>query len=332
MTAPGLRALVIGAGYMGRRHLDAYASHPSATPVGAVARTQATADRVAADYGVPAFTDVAAALDATAPHIVSVCSPTEHHAAHAEAALVAGAHVLVEKPMTHELDAGRRLLALARVRGRVVMPAHTTLFEPPTLAIVRLVRGGGLGRRLDTIRFERRGRDVSPGEVEKGRDAGGSGGPSGEAEDRGWLYDHLVHVAYVLNRLAGSTPQEVAVASRVARRFGEALRARVTYRNRTEATVDLTSDPADPFRKHLAVEGPGGAAEWTMEAGRTTLRLRPLGEDWRPLAVSGPDAFRAVVHHFVDCIRDDREPLENGDDGLRAMALAAALAGGWPAS
>jgi len=332
MRAPApapLRALVIGAGYMGRRHLDAYRICPDTITVGAVARTAATRERIAAAYDTPVFDAVERALAETRPSVVSVCTPTALHAAHATAALEAGAHVLVEKPLTVGLEEGRRLVALARARDRLVVPAHTTLFEPPTWALVRLVQGRALGA-LRTIRWERRGLDVSPGEVEKGRGPGADGARDGEGEDRGWLYDHLVHVTYVLNRLAGAVPQDVAVAVRAARRFGETLRARVTYRNGVVADLDLTSDPRDPFSKQLTLEGDLATAEWQMTAGSSQVRLRPRGAAWQPLPFAGGSAFDATVLHFVEAVRAGRRPLESGEDGLRAMALAAALAGGWP--
>ena len=324
---PLLRALVVGAGYMGRRHLDAYARHPGATVVGAVSRSEASAALVAGDYGLPTFTDVDEALARTSPDVVSVCSPTDRHLAHGRAALAAGAHVLVEKPLAPTLDEARALVRAATDAGRTLMPAHTTLFEPATYALVRLATEGALGP-LRRISFVRRGLDLSPGELEKARGPGGA--LAADEEDRGWLYDHLVHVTYLLNRLAAATPVEVEVAERRAARFRETLRARVTFRNGVTAALTITSEPEDAFAKQLDVEGRRGAARWRMALGRSAAEARAGAGDWQPLRVAPGSAFDGVVHHFVDAVLAGRAPMEQGRDGLRAMALAAALAGGFP--
>ena len=321
-AAPVLRALVVGPGYMGRRHLDAYRSHPRAAVAGVVARRVEAAARVAAEYGVPAWTDLAEALEKARPDAVSVCTPTDQHAAQAAVALAAGAHVLVEKPLTADLPAGKALVAQARAAGRTLMPAHTTLFEPAIHALVRLVARGALGP-VASLRFVRRGQDVSPGEIEKGR----APGQIPAQEDRVWLYDHLVHVTYLVNRLAGANPREVAVSERVALRFGERLRARITFRNGVRAELDISSEPDDPFSKRLVVVGREQEAEWAMEEGRSRLRWRAPDDPWTEGRIGAGSAFEAVVHHFVDAVRAGRAPLESGADGLRAMALATALAG-----
>lgn len=329
-TSEAFRALVIGAGYMGRHHLDAYAELPHGAVVGAVSRSEATAESVAAEYDVPTFTDVDAALTATRPSLVSVCSPTQWHAAHARAALGAGAHVLVEKPLTATIDEGRALVATASAAGRVLMVAHTTLFEPPLLALIRQVQARVLGPVV-SIRFERTGRDVSPGEEEKGR-APSTGTAVGRDDEEGteWLYDHLVHVASALNRLAASVPARVSVAERCASRWNERLHARIQYGSGAQAEILLSSEADAPFAKRLTVTARDGELEWRMRQGTAELRRRRTGGRWEAVQVPTGSGFRGVVRHFVSSVVGGRTPMERGEDGLRAMALAAALAGALP--
>ncbi len=322
---------------MGRRHLDAYLKAAGARPVAAVCRTPETLARLEEDYGARGLmvtTDLAGALARARPHLVSVCSPTPLHATHARAALAAGAHVLVEKPLTATLAEGRALLRAARTAERTLMSAHTTLFEPACALLGRLVLRGALGT-IERLRFARRGADLSPGEIDRGR----LGGQSLEEEPPlrddprfGWLYDHLIHVTCLINHLTGSVPAEVAVAERAQSPTRQTLRAAVVYGSGARAEIVLSSLPSDSFAKELHVSGSAGEAEWILAGGRARLRVRLQGSGtWRELPLPATSAFDAVVFHFVEAVRAERPPLVSGADGLRAMALAASLAGGFPA-
>jgi predicted dehydrogenase len=325
-----MRAVVVGAGYMGCRHLDAYLAAPGVVPVAAVCRTATTALRLEERYGprgVFVTQNLGVALDRFRPALVSVCSPTEWHRRHASEALTGGAHVLVEKPLATTLDEGRAILKAAEEARRTLMVAHTTLFEPASVALWQLVRCGALGS-VQRIRFERRGLDVSPGEIEKGRIHEMQ--PPQDDPSRGWLYDHLIHVAYLVNRFAAAVPRAVRVAERAQSTRRQTLRAEIDYKNGVLAEIALTSRDEDPFEKGLTVVGASGRGEWRLAGGQAALRVCPAGGDWHDVSLGATSGFDATVFHFVNSVQRKRAPLETGAAGLRAMALAAALAGGFP--
>jgi len=77
--------------------------------------------------------------------VVAICSPTETHAAHAVAALEAGRHVVVEKPLAVTVDDAERVARLAEERGLLVSMVSQRRFEPEHLHLQRLLRAGELG-------------------------------------------------------------------------------------------------------------------------------------------------------------------------------------------
>jgi len=77
--------------------------------------------------------------------VVSVCTPPGAHASLVEAAIRAGKHVLVEKPMTLTSEEGKSLEALAREAGVVLCPAHNFLFSRSTQRAKSLLRNGEAG-------------------------------------------------------------------------------------------------------------------------------------------------------------------------------------------
>ena len=91
------------------------------------------------------YDDLAAAL-ARGPQAVIVANPTSHHVEVASAAAAAGAHLLIEKPLSHGLDGCTELLAQARKRQLVVAAGCNLRFHPLIGELRRIVRAGELGK------------------------------------------------------------------------------------------------------------------------------------------------------------------------------------------
>lgn len=76
---------------------------------------------------------------------LAIATPVSTHAALATAALEAGKHVFVEKPLAGSLAEAENLILLARERDLVLMPGHTFLYSPPVNVIRDLIQSGELG-------------------------------------------------------------------------------------------------------------------------------------------------------------------------------------------
>jgi predicted dehydrogenase len=135
--------LICGLGSIGRRHfrhfrklgvtrIDAFRTGKSTLP---------DDERPAADH---TFYSLEEAL-AQAPQAVIVTNPTALHLATAEAAVKAGAHVLVEKPLSHTLDGCEDFLSLAKSRERTVAVGCNLRFHPLLLALQDMIAGEDLG-------------------------------------------------------------------------------------------------------------------------------------------------------------------------------------------
>jgi predicted dehydrogenase len=90
-----------------------------------LARARAVAARHAGAVSAVSLEDVA-----HPGRVVHICTPLEHHARHAAAALDAGCHVLVEKPLAESAASTASLLDRARDAGRLLVPVHQYLFQP----------------------------------------------------------------------------------------------------------------------------------------------------------------------------------------------------------
>lgn len=139
------RLALIGAGAIGRRHLRALDAS-SAVELAALVDPDPAAEDLAHSLGVPCYQDAAAMLDEVAPTGVIIATPTEHHLAPTLAALEAGCHVLVEKPITATVDEADRIVAAARAAGREVLVGHQRRYYPRVHRAREILRGGDIGQ------------------------------------------------------------------------------------------------------------------------------------------------------------------------------------------
>ena len=160
MTAtPPYRAAVIGCGYIGSRveelapgnvasHAGAYKAATGTELVGVFDADAERAQAAAAHWGTAAFPSLEALLGEAKPQIVSICSPTEFHAAQAEACLKdeAVVAVLAEKPLAASITEAKSLAALARSLAKPLAVNYSRRFDPGHQQVAREIRDGKLGR------------------------------------------------------------------------------------------------------------------------------------------------------------------------------------------
>lgn len=140
-TAAPLRVLVVGVGNMGRSHAKAYARIEGFEVVGLCARSiHARAEVTSRFPGAALFTDFAEALAGLQPDVVSINSYPETHAAFAIAAMEAGAHVFLEKPIARTLAEADAVVATARRMGRQLLVGHILRVHPAWRAFTDAAR------------------------------------------------------------------------------------------------------------------------------------------------------------------------------------------------
>ena len=138
-----LKVLVVGCGHMGASHARAY--HRMAEDfeiVGLVSRGAATRGALNADLGgaCAEFADFATALAVTRPDAVCISTYTETHADYAIAALEAGAHVFLEKPVAATLADCERVIATARRLNRKLVVGYILQAHPAWRKFTELAR------------------------------------------------------------------------------------------------------------------------------------------------------------------------------------------------
>ncbi len=141
-----MRALVVGTGVMGRHHARVWSEMQGVDLAGVADLDAARANEITARHGGTPFGDHRAALEALRPDLVSVCVPTSAHLAVARDALVAGAAVLVEKPVTGSIAGATELRETAARTGGVLACGYIERYNPAVRAARDIIASASIGQ------------------------------------------------------------------------------------------------------------------------------------------------------------------------------------------
>jgi len=141
MTKPVLKVLVAGIGHMGLSHALAYHRHPGFEIVALVNRSELELPEALATY--PMHNDYHDALASTEADVVSINTYSETHADYAVAALDAGAHVFLEKPMATTVADAERVVEAARSNRRKLVVGYILRHHPSWVRLIKEARALG---------------------------------------------------------------------------------------------------------------------------------------------------------------------------------------------
>ena len=143
-----LRAGVVGFGWAGRQHMDAYARHPDVDLVAIAGLEDGPRRDLGAEYGIAAsgqYRGYQEMIDGAGLDVISIATPTALHAPVAVAALDAGVHVLSEKPLAENSERATAMVAAARANDRVLDVSFNHRRRGDVKALKQIVDDGLLG-------------------------------------------------------------------------------------------------------------------------------------------------------------------------------------------
>jgi UDP-N-acetyl-2-amino-2-deoxyglucuronate dehydrogenase len=325
-----MRFGILGAGVIGTVHARLIAAIPDeqATLV-AVADISETAARQLADaYGCLALRtaeDLAARDDVD---VVSVCLPSGLHAKAAVAALEAGKHVIVEKPIDITLAAADEIIAAERRSGRTVTVISQRRFQPGFRFLREAATNGRLGRITLAMAESTFWRSQAYYDSDDWRgtlalDGGGA------------LMNQGIHALDLVTWILGEPVEVSAYSATLAHErieVEDTLIANIRFAGGALATLTTTTStyPDRPVR--LTVAGDIGTAVVADERlAYLDTRADQVGELSDGAGITEAttpgdidDAHRAQYLDFIAAVRDHRPPLVTTGDGRRALALVLA--------
>ncbi len=303
---------IIGLGFMGSTHLNACLRIPEVKLV-AVAdpkprRLSGDLSDIQGNIGGPGarhdFSKLHACLTPEEviadPNVeaVDVCLPTQLHLPVALAALRAGKHVLVEKPMALTGEECDQMIAAAEKAARVLMVAQVVRFWPDYAAARKLLRTGNLGPVRSAI-FHRK--CAAPAWGKWLQDAKKSGGG---------VFDLLIHDADFCQQLFGPPVAVSAVGFEAMERGIDWVEARLEYAHGAPVVISggWHHPRAYPFSMDFTIVAEGGTLDYHSAFRRLSLYRADGSEEQPKLAET--DAYADEIRYFVECAKAGRQPAD----------------------
>ena len=295
----------------------------------AIVDPAAEARERAAALGVPVLRRLEQALEALRPELVLVVSPPATHRALAEAALSAGSHVVIEKPLAPTMADAEAIVTASRKHGRVAMAAQNYRFRRQPRALAELVRSGRLGK-LHAIRCECR-RDLRTAWISPRDWRGRMPHP--------YLLDMAVHHVDLVRAITGREIAEVDARSWTVPdspfRHDPTVSALLTLADGTpvvyEGTWAESLGRETSWNGDWELVGSRGRATWTggvQAALRGTVSVAEHGKRPRRAALPVLPAIDrlAVLHEARRAILAGEQPESSAEDNLRTLAAVLAMA------
>jgi predicted dehydrogenase len=288
---------VIGTGYLGRLHARVLSEMPEAQVVGFVDSSDAVALEVTGTLGLRRFDSVGTL--AREVECAVVATPTTTHFAIARELIEAGCDVMVEKPVTAEIDEGQRLAELAEKRNRILQVGHVERYNPAIAAVAPLLHD------VRYLEAERLGVFV------------------GRSLDIDVLLDLMIHDLNLVLSLLNSRVIEVrAVGVPVLTEKVDITNVRLELENGAVANLTASRVSQERVRKVRFFSSEAYISVDTKEQEVKGFRLGNRAIEPMNVEVEKKEPLRAELESFLQCVRDRTRPLVSGHDGVAAVALA----------
>lgn len=318
-----IRIGLVGPGAIGGVHRDAIAATEGVTLAAFAGGSKASRARFAATTGAVPFETAEAMIAAGSLDAVVIATPGGAHAAPTRAAIMAGLHVLVEKPLTADPVTAAELVRLVRASGLVCATVSQRRFETAHRYLHDQLHAGALGRPIAIEAHLHWYRDAAYYAERPWRGQVAQGGGS--------LVNQGIHSLDLMLFLAGpvdSVLAQIAHDQGGAERFCQAL-LRFQGGAQGALTTSTVTPPGRPASLSLFTER-GHAHLVQARVAEWTLPVPPPPDDAaaggaaRPLDI-GLSGHITQWRDFRDAIRDRRPPAVTFSDGLAAIRCAEAI-------
>ncbi|MHA1553438.1 MAG: Gfo/Idh/MocA family protein [Alphaproteobacteria bacterium] len=329
-----VRLAVIGAGGIGRKHIETIAGTDSCDLI-AIADPDPVAQSIAAPHNVPCYDDHVAMLSVEQPDGVIIATPTHNHASIALDSLRAGVHLLIEKPIAATVAEAEGISDQARKSGRHVLVGHHRRYNGAVNTTRQAVQSGQLG---NLVAVTGQWTALKPDSYFK---------PEWRRKsEAGPVLTNLVHEIDTLRTVCGDITGISAVTSNAARghEAEDTVALLMQFAKGALGTFLLSDVTPSPWTWEFATgENPVFpqhhqnvirfmGTEAALEFPNLRIWRHADGErGWHHLVTphnvpfSLGDAFAAQCAHFCAVISGEEQPRVTAEDATRSLAATVAV-------
>ncbi|MGB2706488.1 MAG: Gfo/Idh/MocA family oxidoreductase [Candidatus Omnitrophota bacterium] len=258
---------------------------------------------------------------------VAIATPANTHHALAKEALTNGKHILVEKPLTFNVNEALEIIDIAKKEKKVLMVGHTFEFNPAVIKIKELIEKGELGRVYYIT-----SRRLNLGIVR---------------EDLNALWNLAPHDISILNYITGKMPKKVRAWGGAFLKAGheDLVFIDLTYPDDLMANVHVSW--LDPLKVREAVivgskkmvlyddvdsearikiydKGADMYGSEGAEQGFGEFQIKLRAGDLHVPKIDMTEPLKQECRHFVNCVINNKTPKTDGENGLRVVKVLSA--------
>ncbi len=325
------RVAVVGAGYFGQFHVDAWARMADVELVGIVERDPDRGAEIAAAHGnPPLFANIDALLAEAAPELIDITAPPSAHLDLIREAAGGCRWIICQKPFCGDLETAQQAVAMARERGFRLAVHENVRFQPWYREIARLLAGGATGDPYQ-VTFRLR-----PGDGQ-GADAYLARQPYFQQMERFLVHETAIHwidtFRFLLGEMTSVSADLVRLNPAIAGEDAGILQCRFECGARGLLDCNRLADHAAENRRltmgELDIEGSGGTIRLDGD-GAITIRTHgsnvwtPHSYDWRNHLFGG-DCVHATCAAILEAFRAGEPAETDADAYLRNMEIEMAV-------
>jgi predicted dehydrogenase len=305
MTQGTVTSGVVGVGYLGKFHAEKYAGSSKANLVAVADIDEARASEIGHAHGAAAYKDYRELFDRV--QCVSIAVPTRYHYRVARDFIDAGIDVLVEKPLTANIEEARQLVQAAQAKNVILQVGHLERFNPAIRRLEGVIREPKFVECHRLAPFVERGTDVDV------------------------VLDLMIHDIDVIASLVRAPVARVeAVGVPVLTEKPDIANARINFANGCIANVTSSRVSLKRERK-IRFFQPDAYISIDYDQRRAQIFHKPApGASWldirtETVEIKEGDALADEIDSFLDCVASRKLPLVGGVEGLRALEIASMI-------
>ena len=327
-----LKFALVGCGRIAKRHSEllGLGQIPNATLSAVCDIDEAKTQKLASQFGVPAFTDMHRMMTDADVDVVVILTESGRHAEHTCALAKYGKHIVVEKPMALSLDDADAMIRVCDLAGIKLFVVKQNRFNVPVVQLRKALEQGRFGKLvLGTVRV-RWSRDQKYYDQDSWRGTW--------ALDGGVLTNQASHHVDLLEWMMGDVESVYAMTTTALVNIESEDTAVVAlrFRNGALGVIEATTAvrPKD-LEGSVSVLGEGGSVEiggFAVNQMKIWQFTQPTAGDEDVIAkysVNPPNVYgfghQAYYEHVVDCILNRKTQLVDGLQGRKSLELISAI-------
>jgi UDP-N-acetylglucosamine 3-dehydrogenase len=311
-----LNAAVIGVGSMGRHHARVYHELKNTRLAAASDISPEAVKDISDKFGCTAYTDYKKMFKNEKLDIVSVVVPTELHKKISIDAASAGINVLVEKPISHDLEDAKKIIGAAKENGVKLAVGHIERFNPAVIELKRMVADGEFGK-ISSVLAKRVGYfPTNPIDINV-------------------IIEMGIHDIDIFNYILEKLPAVIYACGGKSNRenFGEDYANILLDYNGVSALLEVNWITPLKIRR-LEITGSDKFAvvdyitqdlvvhEGRYEDGGKYSSESKLKARSQKIEIQKREPLKLELGHFAECILKDKEPINDGKSAYDALKIA----------